>query len=112
MTKFTSEQKMNAVIRYQSGNESIQDVAKAFGANYEVVRMWIKQAEYHGIHAFRKLYTSYSMQYKLDVLNYMNENGLSYNGNWYYFLDVMTTGWIEVKGVWYYMNADGAMQTD
>lgn len=79
MTKFNSEQKINAVIRYQDGNESIYDIAKSFGANYEVVRMWIKQFESHGIHAFKKGYTSYSMEYKLDVLNYMNENGTSPN---------------------------------
>ncbi|MFE7375675.1 hypothetical protein ACFU6E_13410 [Bacillus cereus] len=41
--------------------------------------MWVKQFEYHGIDAFRKSYTSYSMQDKLDVLNYMNENGTSSN---------------------------------
>ncbi|EJR76603.1 transposase, partial [Bacillus cereus] len=51
MTKFTSEDKMNAVIHYQDGSESIKDIAKSLGANHEVVRMWIKQFEYHGIQA-------------------------------------------------------------
>ncbi len=41
MTKLNSEQKINAVIRYQDGNESIYDIAVSFGTNYEVVRMWI-----------------------------------------------------------------------
>ncbi|MED2367831.1 transposase, partial [Bacillus thuringiensis] len=79
MTKFTSEDKMNAVIHYQDGSESIKDIAKSLGANHEVVRMWIKQFEYHGIQAFEKGYTTYSAQYKLDVLNYMFENGTSPN---------------------------------
>ncbi|PGO78038.1 IS3 family transposase [Bacillus cereus] len=79
MTKFTSEDKMNAVIYYQDGSESIKDIAKSLGANHEVVRMWIKQFEYHGIQAFEKGYTTYSAQYKLDVLNYMFENGTSPN---------------------------------
>lgn len=47
MTKFTSGDKMNAVIRYQDGSESIKDIAKSLRANHEVVRMWIKQFEYH-----------------------------------------------------------------
>ncbi|WP_128857009.1 transposase [Bacillus sp. CDB3] len=47
MTKFTSEENMNAVIRYQDGSESIKDIAKSLGANREMVRMWIKQFEYH-----------------------------------------------------------------
>lgn len=54
-------------------------VAKSFGANYEIVQMWVKQFESHGIHAFKKGYTSYSMEYKLDVLNYINDNETSPN---------------------------------
>ncbi|MGE7855382.1 hypothetical protein ACQKNI_04305 [Bacillus sp. NPDC094064] len=42
MTKFTSDNKMNAVIRYQDGSESIKDIAKSLRANHEVVRMWIE----------------------------------------------------------------------
>ncbi|EPF09049.1 hypothetical protein ICA_05150 [Bacillus cereus BAG1O-3] len=44
-----------------------------------MVRMWIKQFEYHGTQAFEKGNTTYSAQYKLDVLNYMFENGTSSN---------------------------------
>ncbi len=38
---------------------------------------WIKQYESLGENAFKKRYTAYSTQYKLDVLNYMNEQGTS-----------------------------------
>ena len=41
--------------------------------------MWIKQFEYHGITAFEKSYTSYTLQFKLDVHNYLNEHGTSPN---------------------------------
>lgn len=37
MTKFTSLDKMNAVIQYQGGSESIKDIAKLLGSNHEVV---------------------------------------------------------------------------
>ncbi|MEC2709734.1 transposase [Bacillus thuringiensis] len=67
MTKFTSEGKMNTVIHYQDGSESIKDIAKLLGANHEVVRMWIKQFEYHEIQAFKKGYTAYSAQYGVCV---------------------------------------------
>lgn len=46
MTKLTSEVKMNAVIYYQDGSESIKDIAKSLGAEHEVVRMWIRRFEY------------------------------------------------------------------
>lgn len=35
MTKFTSEEKMNAVIHYQDGSEGIKSIAESLGANYE-----------------------------------------------------------------------------
>jgi transposase-like protein len=79
MAKFTLEQKMDAVLRYQSGVESVYTISESLNANPELVRMWIKQFEYHGIKAFEKSYTAYSMQFKLDVLNYMIENGTSSN---------------------------------
>ncbi|KIQ82960.1 transposase [Bacillus sp. L_1B0_8] len=33
MTKFTSLDKMNAVIQYQGGSENLKDIAKLFGRN-------------------------------------------------------------------------------
>jgi transposase len=79
MTKFNLEQKLGAVTRYQNGSESVRDIARSLGANHEIVRMWIKQFEYHGIKAFEKNYTSYTLQFKLDVLNYLYEHGTSPN---------------------------------
>lgn len=38
-----------------------------------------KQFEYHEIITFEKNNTPHPIQYKLDVLNYMNENGTSPN---------------------------------
>ncbi|CAM3003337.1 Transposase [Paenibacillus sediminis] len=79
MSKFTVEHKIDAVVRYQKQLESVDKIARSIGANKEVVRMWIKQYEYHGLAAFEKSYTSYTTQFKMDVLNYMNENGASPN---------------------------------
>lgn len=79
MTKFTNDQKLEVIARYQTQTESVNEIAKSIGANHEVVRMWIKQFEYHGLLAFEKSYTSYTAQFKMDVLNYMNENSVSPN---------------------------------
>jgi len=79
MAKFTNDQKLEAVIRYQNTNDSVEEIAKSIGAAQSVVRNWIKQFEYHGLSAFKKSYTSYTAQFKMDVLNYMNENGVSSN---------------------------------
>ena len=79
MTKFKNTHKLEAIARYQTHSESVIEIAKSIGANHEVVRMWIKQFEYHGFAAFEKSYTSYTTQFKMDVLKYMQENGVSSN---------------------------------
>lgn len=79
MPKFSLDEKFEAIHRYQNGAEGVKTIAKSLGINHEVLRMWIRQYEYHGIKAFEKSYTAYSMPFKLDVLNYMNENGTSPN---------------------------------
>ncbi|WP_429311253.1 transposase [Paenibacillus mucilaginosus] len=70
---------MEAIQRYLFGAEGGKSIARALGVNHEVLRMWIKQYEYHGEKAFEKTYRAYTIPYKLDVLNYMNENGTSPN---------------------------------
>lgn len=79
MTRFTNEQKLEAITRYQNGSESTNEIAKSMNTSGSVIRNWIKQFEYHGLAAFEKSYTSYTAQFKMDVLNYMNENGVSPN---------------------------------
>jgi transposase len=77
MAKFTVEEKSNAVKRYINGNQSQQTIADSIGVDESVFRTWIQQYQFHGEKAFEKSYTSYTLQYKLDVLNYMNEQGSS-----------------------------------
>lgn len=79
MTRYTNEQKMDAITRYQNQAESVKEIAKSIGANHEVVRMWMKQFEYHGVAAFEKSYTSYTAQFKMNVLKHINESGATPN---------------------------------
>ncbi|HWJ80498.1 MAG TPA: IS3 family transposase [Ureibacillus sp.] len=79
MAKFTAEKKLQAVLRYLNGNESFKVIAQSLGADDKIIRVWKKQYEHNGVEAFVKRYTNYSAQFKLDVLNYMIENGTSLN---------------------------------
>ncbi len=79
MAKFSSEDKLSAVQRYLDGTESYASIATSIGTTTSMVRNWVMQYEHQGIEAFVKSYTSYSAQFKLDVLNYMNNNGTSPN---------------------------------
>ncbi len=77
MAKFSSDEKLQAVIRYQNGSESLKSIAKSIGLHHSVLLHWIKLFEHHGEEVFKKRYTPYSVQDKLDILNHMNEYGLS-----------------------------------
>ncbi|TSI04709.1 IS3 family transposase [Lysinibacillus sp. BW-2-10] len=77
MAKFTTEEKLQAALRYLNGNESSYEIAKSIGAEHKAILTWAKQYEYNGAEAFIKRYTNYSPQFKLDVLNYMTEHGTS-----------------------------------
>jgi len=77
MAKYTVEEKIQAVKRYLNGVEGQRTIANSIGVDKTLFRTWIFQYQHHGEKAFEKSYTSYSLQYKLDVLNYMNEQGTS-----------------------------------
>ncbi|HWI48636.1 MAG TPA: helix-turn-helix domain-containing protein [Rummeliibacillus sp.] len=77
MSKFSAEVKLNAVKRYLSGLENYEVIAESIGSNKSLVMNWVKLYEAQGIKGFEKNYTTYSVEFKLDVLNFMNKTGAS-----------------------------------
>ncbi|MGG0726189.1 transposase, partial [Bacillus mycoides] len=77
MAKFTADEKIHIVLRYLNGNESYLEIGKAIGIRDTVILNWVNQYKQNGVEAFLKRYTNYTQQFKLDVLNYMIENGTS-----------------------------------
>jgi transposase len=77
MAKFTIEKKVQAVREYLAGHESIKQVAKRHKVSIQVLHHWIKRHRHHGEDGLRKRYTNYTPEYKMDVLNFMNDTGAS-----------------------------------
>lgn len=77
MSKFKTEDKIQIVLRYLEGNESIEKIAEEVRVSNSILSGWVRLYEQHGIEAFIKSYTNYSAEFKLNVLNYMNETGTS-----------------------------------
>ncbi len=77
MVKFTLDDKINAIKLYLSEKESYESIGRSLKTNGITIMEWVKRYENHGLEAFKKSYTSYMAQFKLDVLNYMNEHGAS-----------------------------------
>ncbi|PGB25418.1 IS3 family transposase [Bacillus toyonensis] len=77
MVKFTADEKIHIVQRYLNENESYREISKAVGIRDTVILNWVNQYKQNGVEAFLKRYTNYTQQFKLDVLNFMIENGTS-----------------------------------
>ena len=77
MTKYSIETKIAAVNAYLDGVESFKDIAQKYNVGITVLQGWVAKYREHGLAAFQKTYTNYSMEFKMDVLNYINEMGAS-----------------------------------
>lgn len=77
MSRFSDEDKLNAVLSYLNGNESYFQIAKRIGVAKSAVILWVSLYKQNGASGLIKRYTNYSPEFKMDVLNYMEENRLS-----------------------------------
>lgn len=78
MSKFTLEQKFAAVQEYLfKGKDSYRSPGKKLDMNHRDIQKWVFQYEAQGIEGLFSRYTNYSGEFKMDVLNFMNETGTS-----------------------------------
>lgn len=54
MSKFSINEKIEAIVCYQKGSEGLKTIAKSIGLYYSVFSNWIRQYEDHGEEAFNK----------------------------------------------------------
>lgn len=72
MKKISLEKIMGAVNAYLEGAESIRDIAQRYNISKSVLHRWITRVNEHGLAAFKETYTNYSVEFKMDVLNYID----------------------------------------
>ncbi|MFU8649739.1 hypothetical protein ACNA06_20815 [Lysinibacillus sp. RSDA_15] len=77
MAKVSVEQNIQAVQRYLNEYETMLEIPKDIGVTAEVVNEWVRRYQKNGVDTFLKSYKNYSADYKMNVLNYMNETGTS-----------------------------------
>ncbi|EPD53122.1 hypothetical protein HMPREF1210_00853 [Paenisporosarcina sp. HGH0030] len=71
LAKFTKEQKISAVKRYLDGNEGYSTLSKEIGVSQVILREWVGLYKVWGPDIFDVSYTTYSAEFKLEVLNNM-----------------------------------------
>ncbi len=77
MVRLNSREKIKAVKRYVEGREGYKTIARDIGVTPSLFYTWIQLYEHHGEKALEKSYTAYSVDFKLKVIQFMNERGTS-----------------------------------
>ena len=77
MAKFTVETKVRAAQDYLTGLDSQKGIARCYVMSRQVLQQWIDFYQHHGEYGLWKRYTNYTAEFKIDVLNFMNETGAS-----------------------------------
>ncbi|MCS7465044.1 IS3 family transposase [Paenibacillus doosanensis] len=77
MSRFSVKEKFQAVQDYLSGKESYSEIGARIGIDYKSVIKWVAFYRAHGMEGLAARYTTYSKEFKMDVLRFMNESGAS-----------------------------------
>ena len=77
MKRLTKEDKLKAARRYFEETISYRYLAHQVGVDHSALRYWVKLYKYHGDQAFSFPYTNYSSDFKLKVIQFMDDEGYS-----------------------------------
>lgn len=77
MTKYDESFKLRSVRRYLSGSEGYQGVASACGIEVSMLRRWVASYQLHGRKGLCKQHKRYTAQFKIEVLQRIEQDGLS-----------------------------------
>nr|WP_106779154.1 helix-turn-helix domain-containing protein [Lysinibacillus timonensis] len=80
MTKYNEEFKLMVVQEYLSGSLGYRAIAKKYGIGGSPLRRWVRAYKEFGRNGLsvKKTKQFYSVQFKIDVLNFMKRTGASY----------------------------------
>ena len=77
MSKYSYEERLEAVLRVTEGGMSVRGSAKILGTSSEHVRRWIMRYEQFGVEGLLMKHGSYDGAFKISVIEYMHDNHLS-----------------------------------
>lgn len=77
MTKYDESFKLSVVQRYEQGMQGFKRVAQGYGIDPGMVRRWVKAYQQHGLLGLRRQFSHYTAQFKLSVLDRIQQEELS-----------------------------------
>ena len=78
LAKYTTQLKLEVIGRYLVGDIGIATLGRLYGVDYSQVRRWVHLYQAHGEAGITKKDTSFSPSEKVEILQYMWANQLSY----------------------------------
>lgn len=85
MVKYTYEQRLKAVLDVIEKYMSCRTAAKQLGCGKSLVHRWVRLYEQHGTEGLIEKHRSYAGEFKVHVVEYMQENHLSISQTAVYF---------------------------
>lgn len=79
MTKYSSELNIQAVLTYLKGTASYKTIADQFNISLTPLKDWMALYNANGEEAFDSSNTNYDGNFKMDVLNFINDFGVTPN---------------------------------
>ena len=77
MAKYSPEFKLKVTLEAVQDHLSVAVLSHLYGIDKSATRYWLQRYQCHGSQAFTREYSTYSAEYKLQVLTYMKQNQLS-----------------------------------
>lgn len=77
MSKYSHEEKLEAVLRVVDGGMSLSNSAKILGTSKELVRRWVMRYEMYGPEGLLIHNGTYTGEFKQHVIEYMHEQKIS-----------------------------------
>ncbi|HFJ9248019.1 TPA: IS3-like element ISBce15 family transposase [Bacillus cereus] len=75
--KYKFKLKRNAVEHYLNTNDSFKVTAKKYQVSISLLKEWVARTREQGIESLNSKCTRYDIQFKMEVLNFMNNTGAS-----------------------------------
>ena len=99
MSKYTYEEKIEAVLRVIDKGMSYEESARILGTGKEVVRRWTACYNQFGPEGLLMKHGTYSGDFKLSVIKYMHDSQLSLllpKSTFYFYLKQIRQIWIQI----------------
>lgn len=77
MAKYSEAFKLRVVQSYMSGESGFETTAQRYGLDHATVRRWVRAYQMHGVQGLRRKFSHYSADFKLSVLQRIEQEGLS-----------------------------------